>query len=195
MLYDWHKNGYVQANLNHQNYRLKNNKRSAHLIYVLRGKIEFIGKVKGKDNSVYQKLLTSYRNLFEREVIRQRALNFNDDYYNYWCQKVDNYVAATLINYIEQENVSNQQIIEGFEELKKLKCGKDPDYDLIGVPIAYTFLYTSRKIIAMTAILLHYFQTDNVYIPKTLLDIGSGTDAVSIALGLFRRKIALDRTK
>ena len=194
MLYDWHKNGYVQANLNHQSCRIKNKKGSAHLLYVLRGKIEFIGKVKGKENQVYQKLLTSYRILFEREVIRQRALKFNDDYYNYWCQNIDNYVARTLINYIEQENVSHQQIIEGFEELNKLKRGQDPDYDLIGVPVAYTFLYISRKIIAMTAILLHYFQTDNVYIPKTVLDIGSGTDAVSIALGLFRNNIALQVT-
>ncbi|MFP4692226.1 MAG: reverse transcriptase domain-containing protein [Halothece sp.] len=194
MLYDWHKHGYVQANLNHQNYRLKHHKKTAHLFYVLRGKIEFIGKVKGKENQVYQKLLTSYRILFEREVIRQRALNFNDDYYNYWCQNIDNYVSRTLINYIEQENVSNQKIIEGFEELKKLKRGQDPDYDLIGVPVAYTFLYISRKIIAMTAILLHYFQTDNIYIPKTVLDIGSGTDAVSIALGLFRKNIALQVT-
>lgn len=194
MLYDWHKNGYVEAYMNHSITRSKQNKKPAIFYHVLRGKIEFIGKIRGKEDPIYRKLLNSYNSLFEREVIRQRALNFNDDYYNHWCDVIDKYCCLIINNYIENENISIQEMQQGFDELEKLRQGKDPNYNLSGVPIAYAFMYLPRKIIAMTAILCHFFTEDKVFIPKNLLDVGSGTDAVSIALGLFRKNISLEIT-
>jgi RNA-directed DNA polymerase len=194
MLYDWHKNGYIPAEMNHLSFRFKQNKGLAYLHNVLRGKIDFIGQVRGKDDDIYKKLLAHYHSLIEREIIRQRSLNFNDDHYFYWCKNVDKYCCLIINKYIENENISVQEIREGFDELNKLKQRKDPDYDLSGVPVAYAFMYLPRKIIAMTATLCHFFKEDKVFIPKNLLDVGSGTDAVSIALGLFRHKINLNIT-
>ena len=198
MLYDWHNNGYVQAYINDVDIRYKQNKRYANFRSALRGKIEFIGQVRQKDDFIYQKLLTFYEELTERENLRQLSLKFDDECYNNWREKVDEYVTCIINKYIDSISPEvpdlDKCIKAGFDELKKLKNGEDPNYDLPGVPVAYAFQYLPRKIIAMTAVLSHYFRTENVPIPKKILDVGSGTDAVSIALGLFRQRMRFQIT-
>lgn len=196
MLHDWHKNGYVQAYMKDAAIRYSANKKSAHFSSALRGKIEFIGQVRQKDDFIYQKLLTFYEKLIEREIIRQRSLKFDDEYYKNWCEEVDEYVSLIINDYINSIYVDNLKecIQQGFEELEKLRKGQDPNYDLAGVPVAYAFKYLPRKIIAMTAVLSHYFRAENVPIPEKILDVGSGTDAVSIALGLFRKQMSFKIT-
>ncbi|MFM6037510.1 MAG: reverse transcriptase domain-containing protein [Sphaerospermopsis kisseleviana] len=198
MLHDWHKNGYVQAYINDSAIRYQKNKNRVNFSSALRGKIEFIGQVRQKDDFIYQKLLTFYEKLIEREIIRQRSLKFDDKDYNNWCDSVDEYALHIINNYIDAISVDidnmKECIQQGFDELDKLRKKQDPDYDLPGVPIAYAFKYLPRKIIAMTAVLSHYFREENVPIPEKILDVGSGTDAVSIALDLFRQKMSFQIT-
>lgn len=194
MIHDWHTNGYVQAYINNSVIAEKQNKKVTQFAPALRGKIEFIGQVRSKDDCIYKNLLLFYNKLIERDIIRQRSLNFDVTHYSSWCETVDKYVTAIIKKYINSKNISTEDIKKGFDELNKLKQGKDPNYDLPGVPVAYAFLYLPRKIIAMTAVLSHYFKDTNTPIPNRLLDVGSGTDAVSIALGLFRENINLTIT-
>ncbi|HLP88880.1 MAG TPA: reverse transcriptase domain-containing protein [Nostocaceae cyanobacterium] len=198
MLHDWHKNGYIQAYINDSAIRYQQNKKAAQFASALRGKIEFIGQVRQKNDFIYKKLLNFYETLIERENIRRRSLKFDDQDYNNWCIVVDQYVNEIIINYIDSISTEVDNVIEciqkGFNELGKLRQGQDPNYDLPGVPVAYAFQYLPRKIIAMTAVLSHYFREENVPVPNRILDVGSGTDAVSIALGLFRQTMPFQIT-
>ena len=69
MLHAWQKFGLQAAEREYrERYRTKANfpdKDEANFKEVLRGKIEFIGMVKGKDDQVYQKLLSRYNQLFK----------------------------------------------------------------------------------------------------------------------------------
>lgn len=124
-----------------------------------------------------------------------KVINFNYDLcYKRLCEKIDEYLIEAIKNYCQslrinskcikiddETQVIDELIIEGFNELSKLRNGQDPNYNIWGVPVVYAFKYLPRKIIAAIAVLSHYFQIGGA-IPKRVLDIGSGTDAVSIAL-------------
>ena len=187
MLHDWHINGYVPANIHYHSHCSHNHQKFGYLHKVIRGKIEFVGQVRSKEDHLYKKLYSTYLSLMEREVIRERSLKFNNEDYQNWSSEIDSFLVEVVNKYIDAENISVEAVKTGFDELKKLRQKTDPDYNQSGVPVAYTFLYLPRKIIATTAILSHYFREDNALIPHQVLDIGSGTNAVSIALGLFRR--------
>ncbi len=193
MLHNWETKGYVKAHIENLLIRHQQKKKPARFYSVVRGKIEFVGKVRGKDDSIYQRLLVCYQSLMERESIRLRSLEFNNEDYIHWCETVDEYLDNMTVNYINNirqyiENIK-ECIQQGFDELEKLRRKEDPNYNLPGIPIAYAFMYLPRKIMAVTAVLSHYFRSETAPIPGQILDVGSGSDAVSIALGLFRRKI------
>ena len=180
--------------MNYYSHCSSHNQKFGYLHNAVRGKIGFIGQVRNKDDYLYKKLYLAYSSLMEREVIRQRSLKFNDKDYQNWSNVIDDYLVQVVNTYIKDENISVDEVKTGFDELKKLREKVDPDYNQSGVPVAYTFLYLPRKIMAATAILSHYFREDNALIPHKVLDIGSGTNAVSIALGLFRKDINISLT-
>lgn len=193
ILHDWELNGYVKANSNHWSHCSKKHLRHGNIDDVLGGKLAFIGQVRGNEDLLYKKLLQKYAGLIVNEMARDLALKFDNKLYELWSGVIDQYLEQAVIDYVANENITNEDIKNGFEELKKLKPingrdykqRQDPDYNQVGVPVAYTFLYLPRKIMAATAILTHYFGQKNSRIPYNILDIGSGTNAVSIAIGLF----------
>ncbi|AFZ42270.1 hypothetical protein PCC7418_0012 [Halothece sp. PCC 7418] len=114
-----------------------------------------------------------------------KRINWTEDHYEQLCNYIDELLTERLKRYINLFNVDEKQITDGLDELKhKLKKGEDPDYNSPGVAVAYALQYLPRKIIIATGVLEYYFSDYNIPVPRNVLDIGSGNDPVSIALGL-----------
>jgi len=110
--------------------------------------------------------------------------DFNDDTsYQQLCIQVDKYIADTADRYIRDRKISQSDIQNAWDELvPKLRSRRDPNYNLPGSPIAYAFEYLPRKITAKVGVLNYHYRGKG-RLPKKVLDIGSGTNAVAIALG------------
>jgi len=68
------------------------------------------------------------------------------------------------------------------DELDELRLGREPDYDMPGLPLVYALKYMPRRIVSILGSLL--FVLDDWY-PKSVLDVGSGTGATAIAMDLL----------
>lgn len=68
------------------------------------------------------------------------------------------------------------------EELGELRLGREPDYDLPGLPLVYALKYMPRRVVSIFGSLLSAF--DGWY-PTSVLDMGSGTGATALALDLL----------
>lgn len=68
------------------------------------------------------------------------------------------------------------------DELDELRLGREPDYDVPGLPLAYALKYMPRRVVSIFGSLLSVL--DGWY-PKSVLDVGSGTGATAIAMDLL----------
>lgn len=115
---------------------------------------------------------------------QNKRINWTEDYYEQLCNYLDDFLTERLNKYIDIFQVDPKQITNGLDELKE-KLGKvDLEYNSPGITVAYAFQYLPRKIIVATGVLEYYFSDYNISAPRNILDIGSGSDPVSIALGL-----------
>ena len=115
---------------------------------------------------------------------QNKRIYWTEFYYEQLCDYLDTFLKERLNKYIDIFQVDKEQITNGLDELKK-KLGKvDLEYNSPGITVAYAFQYLPRKIIVAIGVLEYYFSDYNISAPRNILDIGSGSDPVSMALGL-----------
>ena len=99
-------------------------------------------------------------------------------------ERLDKAVAEAALGYlrkltIRRIHINVQQL---GDELDELRLGREPDYDVPGLPLVYALKYMPRRIVSIFGSLLSVL--DGWY-PKSVLDIGSGTGATAIAMDLL----------
>ncbi len=67
-------------------------------------------------------------------------------------------------------------------ELDELRFGREPDYDMPGLPLVYAIKYMPRRVVSIYGSLLSVL---GGWYPTLVLDIGSGTGATALALDLL----------
>jgi SAM-dependent methyltransferase len=98
--------------------------------------------------------------------------------------RLDRTVADAALEYlrgiaIRRIHINTQKLSD---ELAELRLGREPDYDMPGLPLVYALKYMPRRIVSIFGSLLSVL--DEWY-PKSVLDIGSGTGATAVALDLL----------
>ena len=68
------------------------------------------------------------------------------------------------------------------DELDELRLGREPDYDIPGLPLVYGLKYMPRRVVSIFGSLLRVLGD---WCPTSVLDIGSGTGATALALDLL----------
>ena len=68
------------------------------------------------------------------------------------------------------------------DELDELRLGREPDYDIPGLPLVYALKYMPRRAVSIFGSL--HFVLDDWY-PWSVLDVGSGTGTTALALDLL----------
>ena len=68
------------------------------------------------------------------------------------------------------------------DELDELRLGREPDYDMPGLPLVYALKYMPRRVVSTFGSLLSVLRD---WYPTSVLDIGSGTGATALALDLL----------
>lgn len=68
------------------------------------------------------------------------------------------------------------------DELEELRLGREPDYDMPGLPLAYALRYMPRRVVSVLGSLLSVLGR---WQPRSVLDVGSGTGATAVALDLL----------
>jgi SAM-dependent methyltransferase len=66
--------------------------------------------------------------------------------------------------------------------LAELRFGREPDYDLPGLPLLYALKYMPRRVVCIFGSLLSVLDT---WYPTSVLDIGSGPGTTALALDLL----------
>jgi len=99
-------------------------------------------------------------------------------------ERLDRTVADAALSYLNKLtlrriHINTQQL---GDELDELRLGREPDYNMPGLPLVYALKYMPRRIVSIFGSLLSVL--DGWY-PKSVLDIGSGTGATAIAMDLL----------
>jgi SAM-dependent methyltransferase len=68
------------------------------------------------------------------------------------------------------------------DELDELRLGREPDYDMPGLPLVYALKYMPRRVVSIFGSVLSVLGD---WYPMSVLDIGSGTGATALALDLL----------
>jgi SAM-dependent methyltransferase len=99
-------------------------------------------------------------------------------------EKLDRAVGEMSFDYlrglaIRRKRVSTQRLID---ELAELRLGREPDYEMPGLPLVYALRYMPKRIVSIFGSLLSVLDG---WCPQSVLDFGSGTGATSVALDLL----------
>ncbi|MDD5190037.1 MAG: small ribosomal subunit Rsm22 family protein [Dehalococcoidales bacterium] len=99
-------------------------------------------------------------------------------------QRLDRAVAESALGYLSRLNnrrirIDVQQLSD---ELDELRLGREPDYNLPGLPLFYALKYMSKRIVSIFGSL---FSVLDGWKPNSVLDVGSGTGATAVALNLL----------
>ena len=94
---------------------------------------------------------------------------------------LDTHLAAAIELDLTQRGLTPADIARGYSELGKLRRTEEPDYNARGVAVAYAFSYFTQRALSVA---LAVSQFDELPNPLRVLDIGSGTGAASVGLGL-----------
>jgi len=99
-------------------------------------------------------------------------------------ERLDRAVAESARIYL-QKLASHRIRIKAQElsdELDELRLGREPDYDIPGLPLVYALKYMPRRVVSIFGSL---FRVLGDWYPGSALDIGSGTGATALALDLL----------
>lgn len=99
-------------------------------------------------------------------------------------ERLDNAVADSARVYLQKLSVRHIHISARklSDELQELRFGREPDYELPGLPLVYALKYMPRRVISVYGSLLSLL---GEWYPRSVLDIGSGTGATTLALDLL----------
>ena len=99
-------------------------------------------------------------------------------------ERLDNAVADSARVYLQKLAVRHIHISAQklSDELQELRFGREPDYDLAGLPLIYALKYMPRRVISVFGSLLSVLGD---WYPRSVLDVGSGTGATALALDLL----------
>lgn len=113
-----------------------------------------------------------------------RPESLNDYEWRLTHDRLDKAVAETARLYLQRLQSRHMPIspTTWSQELDELGMGREPDYDVPGLPLVYALKYMPRTVISILGSLLTV--VDDLY-PTTVLDIGSGTGATALALDLL----------
>jgi SAM-dependent methyltransferase len=99
-------------------------------------------------------------------------------------ERLDRAVAEAALDYLRKLTIRririNVQQLD--DELDELRLGREPDYDIPGLPLIYALKYMPRRIVSIFGSL---FSVLDGWYPKSVLDVGSGTGATAIAMDLL----------
>ncbi|MBN1643649.1 MAG: class I SAM-dependent methyltransferase [Dehalococcoidales bacterium] len=99
-------------------------------------------------------------------------------------EKLDRAIAEAALGYLHTLTVRRipikaQQLSN---ELDELRLGREPDYDVPGIPLVYALKYMPKRVVSIFGSLLSVLDD---WHPKSVLDIGSGTGATALAVDLL----------
>ncbi len=97
-------------------------------------------------------------------------------------QRVDSAIHSAIEERIKRGAVSISDLASGFSELALLREGREPDYSVPGIEIAYAFKYLPRRVSCLLGALARISDRG---VPARVLDIGAGSDAASLALDVW----------
>ena len=115
-------------------------------------------------------------------MLAQKTLN------NYEWQRLherlDRAVAEAALGYLHQLTIRRIRINvqQLYGELDELRLGREPDYDMPGLPLVYALKYMPKRIVSIFGSL---FSVLDGWYPKSVLDVGSGTGATAVAMDLL----------
>jgi SAM-dependent methyltransferase len=95
---------------------------------------------------------------------------------------LDEQLESATRDYVRSRSLSAGDIASGFSELARLRTQQEPDYSHAGLPVAYAFRYLPKRVACIVAALT---RLPDPGCPRRVLDIGSGSGATSIAMGLL----------
>lgn len=105
MLHDWEKNGLDQATVHHLSIRRKHRaefKPNIDFPEVVRGKIEFIGLVRGKNDPIYRRLLLKLNSLAKSTVLEERIEHLEGPTVFISYERRDEPVVQTIFERLEK---------------------------------------------------------------------------------------------
>jgi SAM-dependent methyltransferase len=108
--------------------------------------------------------------------------DFDDRSWRALMTRLDEQIEQATRTYVTMYSLRDDDIAVGFSELAKLREGIEPDYGAVGLPVAYALRYLPFRTATLLASLT---LVANCRVPRRVLDIGSGMDAGSLALGLW----------
>lgn len=98
--------------------------------------------------------------------------------------RLDRIIAEAARGYLHELTIRripiNARQLAG--ELDELRLGREPDYNMPGIPLVYALKYMPRRIVSIFGSL---FSVLDGWYPKSVLDVGSGTGATAIAMDLL----------
>ena len=108
----------------------------------------------------------------------------NNYEWRYLHERLDRTVADMAFEYlrglaIRRKRINIQQLID---ELAELRLGREPDYEMPGLPLVYALRYMPKRIVSIFGSLLYVLEG---WCPQSVIDFGSGTGATAIALDLL----------
>ncbi len=113
-----------------------------------------------------------------------RLESLNDFEWRRLIERLDKAVAAAVREYLRHLYAKQVQIrVDNWDhELDELRLAREPEYDKPGLPLVYALKYMPRRVISILGSLL---VVDRDRYPTTVLDIGSGPGATTLAFDLI----------